>query len=366
MLDRRSVEQRIAEGLWEEIRELPFDEQRRHVREYRFRGTALFDLLRRKSREEGRKDRQMGIRVAKLALASVEGCGDASGERVHDLRAVGFAELANARRLARDLMGSEEEFTECWAEWNAPRKQPDPLALAEICFLHGTLRMYQRRYAEAVDLLNKSLSLFEDEDDRRGQVQVLIQLAALNTHIGEPKRSIADLDRATFLIDEKAEPYLVFSVSTNKANVMARSGDYGSSMKELTKSRQLWKSVDWPLGTAEMDWVEAFVCHETGNLARAEELYISARTSFSDAHESLSGTLLALDLGVLYWDQARISEAIQTAAEVIPALQSLRLHPETLEAISILARAIRNQEVSQSLLKEVRARIQQDPLIEML
>ncbi len=53
-----------AEDLWRTIRDLPFAEQCREVRRYRFSSTVLFDLLRKKSRLEGRTSRQFGIELA--------------------------------------------------------------------------------------------------------------------------------------------------------------------------------------------------------------------------------------------------------------------------------------------------------------
>ena len=78
---------------------------------------ALFDLLRRKSRQEGRRDRRFGIHLAELALLSLRRCEEAWTDRGYDLRAVGLAELGNAKRLATDLTAAEGEFVSCWAEW---------------------------------------------------------------------------------------------------------------------------------------------------------------------------------------------------------------------------------------------------------
>jgi hypothetical protein len=72
-IDGTDYERFRATELWERIRWLSLDEQKRHLRGYLFRSTALFDLLRKTSREEGRKDREHGIQIAELALVSLEG-----------------------------------------------------------------------------------------------------------------------------------------------------------------------------------------------------------------------------------------------------------------------------------------------------
>ena len=92
-----------AEDLWRKIRDLPFEEQCQKVRGYRFGSRVFFDLLRRNSRLEGRRSRQRGIEVARLALVSLERSDDDFVDRIHDLCAFGWAWLANAYRLALDF-----------------------------------------------------------------------------------------------------------------------------------------------------------------------------------------------------------------------------------------------------------------------
>ncbi len=72
---------------------LPFETQEREIRRHVFHSTALFDLLRRRLREEGLEDRRRGIRLGELALVSLERSEPVFGERIHDLRALGWAWL---------------------------------------------------------------------------------------------------------------------------------------------------------------------------------------------------------------------------------------------------------------------------------
>jgi hypothetical protein len=77
---------------------------------------ALFELLSEKSREHGRRDRQRVVELAELALASVEACAEALGDRAIEMRALGWARLANALRLA-----SAARSASATGRWGCPR-----------------------------------------------------------------------------------------------------------------------------------------------------------------------------------------------------------------------------------------------------
>ncbi|MCP3959360.1 MAG: hypothetical protein GY719_16040 [bacterium] len=80
VIDGGFYERVCAEKLWHEIRDLDPAAQRRRVRQHLFHSSALFDLLRRRSREEGRRDRGRGVAIAELALVSLEGSEGVFGE----------------------------------------------------------------------------------------------------------------------------------------------------------------------------------------------------------------------------------------------------------------------------------------------
>lgn len=215
ILNGSSHEHRRAAELWAAIRDLPAAEQRNQVRWHFFRTSALFDLLLKESRLEGRKDRQRGIHIVELALHCLRSCADALGERGHDLQALGRAYLGNARRLALDFPGAEADFQRAWEEWDSPRELPDLRVSAEIHFLHGTLRMFQRCYDEALEMMGEALSLSRSEEDRRGQAHALFQRASIYGYMNRLTESTADFREALGVIDEKSDRYLVFSRQKN-------------------------------------------------------------------------------------------------------------------------------------------------------
>ncbi len=289
-----------AEGLWQKLRGRPFEEQKRLIRGVRFHSTVLFDLLREKSREVGRRDRRRGVEVAELALISLEGSEDIFGDRIHDLRALGWAWLGNAHALVPSLSTAEEAFEKADSAWAVMRKHEDQLVLARICNLKGKLRMLQRRYDDGLRLVDRSSALFATAKDHHGEARALIQGAAIHGYSDRPEESIAALERAVELIDAEADRYLAFAASTNLANVHARRGRYQEALSVLAEARVHCGRLDHPVAQHEINWVNGDIGSGLGDLSAAEGLYLKARAGFSEARDLRSIALLDLDLAVLY------------------------------------------------------------------
>ncbi len=297
--DGGRIERLAAEGVWQELQAVPVEEQKRSLRRVRFHSTALFDLLREKSREEGRRDRRRGVEVAELALISLEGSEDIFGERIHDLRALGWAWLGNARRLALDLPAACSAFGTTREHWSRTNATHEPLVAAEISFLEGTLRMCQRSYDAALELVDRSGSLFRSVARVEGQIKALTQRAAICGYAGRPEESIVALQQAVTILEQVEDPYLAFAVWGNMANAEARVGRYSAASESLDRARVSHKALDYPLGALELKWVDAFIKDGLGELESAERLYGEARAGFAKAREPGPFSLASLDLAVL-------------------------------------------------------------------
>ncbi len=351
-----------AEGYWQELRGLAFGEQLQRIRRVRFHSTAFFDLLRKRSREQGRRDRRRGVELAELALASLEGCDDIFGERMHDLRALGWAWLSNAHRLALDLPAASAAFEQSDMNWSAARAPHEPRVAAEIDFLRGTLRMCQRSYDAALELVDRSGALSRLAADLKGQIQALTQRAAICGYAGRPEESIVALEKAVDLLETLDDPYLAFAVWGNLANAQARAGQYSAASESLERARALHGGLDYPAGVFELEWVEGNIEDGLGNLQSAERLYVEARRGFARARESGCFSLASLDLAVLYTHLDAWPKVKEIAVQTLPILRSLQLHEETVAAVSLLAEATAKQELTAALLGEARDRLERDPL----
>ncbi len=360
--DGRRQEQLTAEGVWQKLRALPFEEQKRRVRGIKFHSTAFFDLLREKSREEGRRDRRRGIEVAELALANLEGSVKLFGERIHDLRALGWAWLGNAHVLALDFSAAEAAFVESDESWTRLRKHQDQRVLARICNLKGTFRMIQCRYDEGLALVERSRSIFGMMSDAHGEARALIQSASILGYSGRLKESIAALERAIELIDAQQDRYLAFSASTNLANAQVRQGRYGAASRNLSKAREYCEQLDHPAGWFEIDWVDGDLSEGLGELSQARQLYQRARTGFAEAREGVIVGLLDIDLAFICAQLGKWEEAVEHIAEALPLLANSRFGKETTAALKLLADSLEAGEVRRRVLRDARNLLRQDPI----
>ncbi len=351
-----------AEDLWRKIRDLPFDEQCQKVRRYRFSSTVLFDLLRRKSRLKGRKKRQRGIELAKLALVSLERSDEVFGERIHDLRALGWAWLANALRLALDFVAAAAAFEQADREWSTPRAKQDLVVLAHICNLKGTLWMMRREYVEATQYLDRSCSLFRQSDQIRDEALALTQRARIHIYAGKLSEAVGDLREAAGLIDEDEERELAFAIRGNLGNAFVRAGQGESAAKELDRARQLNRAIDDPLETIKLDWIEGDVGELHGDLERAKRFYQAARAGFRDVDEMRYFGLVSVDLMTIHSQQGEWERVGELAVLTLPFLDSMSLHSETVAAVGLLAEAVEAGSLSRRLLKDLRGALRQDPL----
>ncbi|MEE8526139.1 MAG: helix-turn-helix domain-containing protein, partial [Thermoanaerobaculia bacterium] len=158
-VDGAKLERGLALSHWEDLRHLPAAEQQELVRRpYGLRTTALFDVLREKSRQQGRKDRHAGVRIAETALASLDGiAAHLTPDELANRRAQGCAWLANALRLALDYPAAQRAFTK--ARKLLP-KAPAQEVLAEICDLEGELYLFQSKLEQALELKDQAVDLF--------------------------------------------------------------------------------------------------------------------------------------------------------------------------------------------------------------
>ncbi len=360
-VDGADFERYRAKQIWQEIRDLSPALQKQVVGLHRFHSPAFFDLLRNESRRQGRRDRQRGIALAELALESLEGCDDIFGERIHDLRALGWAWLGNAHAIELDFSAADNAFRRADAEWKVARRDQELLVLASIFNFRAKLRMFQRRYDESLELADRARTLFQHGSDPLGEARALILFSAILGYSGKLEGTIDALRNATRLVEAQRDSSLPYAIAANLANNFARMGRFEAAAKNLERARSLLQTRDYPMGRYEIRWLDADIKSGRGDLTGAEEAYMAARSGFVGAEDLSSVALLDLDLAVVNSRHRRWDRVMKAASDAIPLFAGLKLHTETVAALDLLSRALGRRELSEQLLSEVRSTVQLDP-----
>lgn len=354
-----------AEDLWHEIRDLPLKEQCQRVRGHLFHSEVFFDLLREKSKLEGRKCRRRGVELAELMLVSLEKSAEVFGERIHDLRALAWAWIGNAHRLALDFLAAAGAFQQAEREWSTPRAKRDLSIQATIFALKGSLRLVRREYAAATEDLDRSISQFREFDQPRDVARELITRATIHIYAGKLGDAVDDLHEAARLIDEEEEKELAYWIRINLAKALARAGHARSAATELDRARQLNQAIDMPLAAIELDCTAGDLAVLQGDIEAAKRLYLAGLAGYREAGEQMYFGIVAVDVMVVYATQDDWGNVVSLAAEAVPILVLQELHDETLAVVKLLAKALKTRDITRRLLTDLQAALRQDPLAMM-
>ena len=348
----------LAAWIWEMLETVPEQKRRLWVRDLICIDSPEFlYLLGEKIRRRVRKDPHSCLELAELALEHLEANKKTLGEKVSNLRALALAWLGNAQRLVWDYARAHQTFTRARQEWKSAGE--DPQVEAELCDLEASLRMYQRRTGEALELLARSSSLAQTLGHARILVSSLLQRVAILGPRGDHHSAIADLRLALRELEKLDDPALTLVALCDLTTAYVDGEKPRQALEVLPKAYELCEALDETVTRHQLGWTEGLARQALGDLDAAEELLQEARAGFLDVDGQGYAAVVALDLGILRFEREQHYEASLLAATAIPVFESLGLSRETVAAVELLRRSIIKNAVSLPILKETRAHLVQ-------
>ncbi len=353
----------VAELIWQIVREESPGRRLRLLRhEVLFGGAELFELLSRQSREVGRCDRRRGLELAELALAAVEGSAALLGERYGDLHALALARLGNARRLAGDPEGADDAFERLEGMWSEPKGKLDRRVEAEIFGFKGALRLFERRFEEALDLLDRSIEIARELGDADLQATALLQRIAVNGYQDRPEATLPDLAEVQELLEAQANPdrLKLLWLLQNRILANLETGRPDEAKKVLAQAKALCEELDQTPSRHQLRWIEARLAQAGGDETSAELLFRQAFAGFDETGDREAAALAALELAILCHQQGRFGEVVELVVNaVIPVLEELRLAGEAEDALKLLREAVAAEAISLAVLRRAREVVRQ-------
>jgi tetratricopeptide (TPR) repeat protein len=212
----------------------------------RFLSWGLCELLVRTSCQTAPEQAAEAIHLANLAvhladLMPVDGPFEEPW--VDQLRSLTWAGFGNARRMLGDLAGAEESFERADAWWDEGTiDSEDALGYEPILLdLKASLCRAQRRFSEALELLDQAVELFLDGEYRDPHLagRSLFAKAAVLIEMGDSESAIQALKKANGLIDPERDPRLLLSIRHNLVENLCTMGRHAEAADLFPDVREL-------------------------------------------------------------------------------------------------------------------------------
>ncbi|HET9211659.1 MAG TPA: tetratricopeptide repeat protein [Thermoanaerobaculia bacterium] len=355
-----AAERAAAPGLWREIAPEPQERRRRRVlAEPWFQTWGFFELLIDRAYAVIQEDPRAAEDLLRLAVEAAgrlgpDGYGRGASETA---QARAWIWLANILRVQGDFQQAEAAVQT--AGRHLSRGWLDPLDEALLLEVKGALRRGQRRFEEAVELLDAAIDIYREVNEPHLQGRALGIKGLALQYTGDFSAAADCFRTSLFLIDGLREPRLVL---TNQYNLICCLHDAGQSSEAaslIVDARRLAEQVGGRSDLLRLRWAEGKIAASRGRLETAEAALREVREAFIESALAFDAALVSLDLAAVYLRQHRAEETKRLAAELIPVFQAREVHREVLAALIVFQRAAEMEQLTAGLIEETAARLRQ-------
>jgi tetratricopeptide (TPR) repeat protein len=358
-----------ASQLWQELAAWEPEERWARVqRDRRFANWGLAEILSRGSEGVAPADPGQATGLAELAVCVADQVTEGSpfeDQWVYQLRALAWAYLGNARRVSGNLPESGRcfEMSDTW--WEAGTKEvEDALGYEPLLLdLKASLRTDQRRFAEALTLLDRAADLYLHGDpehrDPHLAGRALVKKAHALIEMGETATAIEILKKANGWIDPQRDPRLHLCLIHNLTDNLSKAGHYLEADASLPELRALAETHGSRFDRIRLDWVEGRVAAGLGDTPRAHRLLSGVRQAFLAEENAYDAALATLDLVIPCLQEGKTAEVRALAEEVMSVFRAQNVAREALAAWLLFHQAAVREAVTVELTREVAASLHQ-------
>ncbi|MGH7340635.1 MAG: tetratricopeptide repeat protein [Candidatus Rokuibacteriota bacterium] len=319
----------------------------------RFCEPGAIDRLLEEARMAAFEEPALGEHFARLAVLAAEGLDISEHGRLTAARYRGLAlaSCGNARRLACDLEGAEDLLEEAVRLLRDEARSDLDSALAAT--LLASLRKDQRRFAEALDLLERAIEIYAGVGDDLHHARALCTLGSLHLDAGAPEQALSPLMEALALLDQAEDPRTALNIRHNLALTHAEVGRFPDARRVFESCRPLYALYRDRWTDLRSRWLEGILASGEQSGARAEELLEAVCADYRRDGLDYDSALVGLDLAFLYARQGRYGDLRRLVQEMMPTFFSRHLHREAVTALAFLRRAVEAERVTAETVRTV-------------
>jgi tetratricopeptide (TPR) repeat protein len=295
-------------------------------------GVALIDVVLERCRKARFEDPAAMVDWARTGCELAELALDPNGNPVAlEVRALAWAELGNAYRVADDLDRAAEALGQ--ARKLALVGQPSSPLLVRLLELLASLLTDQRQFAEAAEILERLEILYRERGDCRELARVLLQLAHVRNQAHEPEHAVLVFLRALKLL-RPGDPLLLAAVHGLAFNLVE--ADLPEVAQVVIEGcRRLYRKGG-RLNGIRLLWLEGRVAFALDQLRRAEVKLNLARLAFLRIGKPGDAALVSLDLALLLARQERRKELSWLVEQMLATFRRLGIAREAIASLLLL------------------------------
>lgn len=316
----------------------------------RFRSATLIKLLLGESRKQVHEDPDEALHLATLARRIAQ--LNPQMPQSFDLIALATAQMANACRAGDDVQQAEEHFGH--ARYVITHHGvTDPELLARVDHLEGSLRMDQRQFQRAEELLSRSAMLYRLSGDKVETSRVLTTLGLMYLHQGEIASAIETTTAALRGLQGASEPRLYLCARFNLARCLTEDGQYQEATDLLTVDADLYREFPDAWTQLRLSWLQGKIAAGLGRSEEAEKIFLEVRDGFIAQGIGYDAAMVSIeDLALLYLREGRVSDVKRLAEEIHPIFEAQDVHREALAALRLFQEAARAEQLTVKALRE--------------
>lgn len=365
---------RYAETLTRESREAPEERALKEVpppsplspSERIVRDELRCHTLLERSRSLRQNDLEGMVMTASFAVSLAESItpeNDPGRAALADLQARTWAELGNARRVADDLAGSEAALARAVERAGAGTR--DPRLLGLLMDLTASLYVDQRRFPEAVRLLDSTHALYRSLGETHQAGRALISKGIATGYALDTEEAVRLLGQGLALIDAERDPRLALAGVHSILYFLVESGRLAEASRLLELSRKLYAAHGGRLDELKARWLEGLIAAGLGDDATAELALSEARIGFAGAGLPYDAALASLALSEVWLRSGRTGKIKRLVNEMLAVFQARKIRREAIAALLMLREALEREGATIALLRSVASeltRLEREPV----
>lgn len=296
-------------------------------------------------------DAGRALALATLAVAAAE---RATADPGWSDRLQGFAWgfLANARRVKGDLPGASTAFDTARALWEAGADPQNRLDGSRLDSLEASLRIEQRRFAEALTLLEQ---VAHAQPAASGAI--LLKKANLQMELGDHSASLLTLFEARSRMSQKDDPQSWLVLNFNICVNFWQLGRFEDALALLPEARSLAVLLGAGLRLVRILWLEGRISAGRGQRSKAVAILEQVRRELSERQIAFDAALVTLELAALYLEEGRTGEVQSLARGLAWIFARQGVPKETQDAVRVFCRAAHEEKASLELVRELLRRL---------